>query len=141
MVQMSQPVLDEYLHTPRYAVFGTNSADGPPQLTTVWFLYEDGYFYFDIARRAVKCRNLTRDPRVAACVDDEHPGGRSVTVYGRAEVIEQGTPEVDEIVWRLMRRYHESDEETETYREVELAQDMVLIKVTPDRIVALDQAG
>ena len=141
MVQMSQSVLDAYLHTPRYAVLATNPIEGPPQLTTVWFLYEGGCFYFDIARGSVKYCNLTRDARVAACIDDEHPGGRSVTVYGRAEVIEQGTPEVDTIVWRLMRRYHESDEETETYREVELDQDMVLIKVTPDRIVALDQAG
>ena len=140
MVQMSQPVLDEYLHTPRYAVFATNPFEGAPQLTTVWFLYEGGYLYFDIERGSVKYRNLTRDPRVSACVDDEHPGGRSVTVYGRAEVLEQGTPDVDAIVWRLMRRYHESDEKTETYRLVELPQDMVLIKVTPDRIVALDQA-
>ena len=68
MVQMSQYVLDDFLRTPRFAVFATNRADGPPQLTTIWFFYEQRYFYFYIDRGTIKYRNIVKDPRIAACI-------------------------------------------------------------------------
>ena len=74
MVQMSNSQIESFFQTPRFTVFGTNSVDGPPQLTTVWFLYEAGAIYVGIERSSVKYRNLTRDPRVALCIDGEHPG-------------------------------------------------------------------
>ena len=138
MVQMSDDRVDSFFQTPRFAVFGTNSADGPPQLTTVWFLYESGIFYVGIERRSVKYRNLTRDPRVALCIDGEHPDGRTVVVYGLAEVLEGGTPESDGIDWRLIRRYHDTDEEARSYEDSVKDMDSVLIKITPRKIVGLD---
>ena len=115
MVQMSDSQVESFFQTPRFAVFGTNSVDGPPQLTTVWFLYEAGAIYVGIERRSVKYRNLTRDPRVALCIDGEHPDGRTVVVYGLAEVLESGTPESDRITWRLTRRYHDTDEDAGSF--------------------------
>ena len=138
MVQMSESQVESFFQTPRFAVFGTNSVDGPPQLTTVWFLYEAGALYVGIERRSVKYRNLHRDPRVALCMDGEHPDGRTVVVYGLAEVLESGTPESDRIAWRLTRRYHDTDEEARRYQESVSDLDPVLIKVTPQRIVGLD---
>ena len=138
MVQMSESQVESFFQTPRFAVFGTNSVDGPPQLTTVWFLYEAGALYVGIEKRSVKYRNLHRDPRVALCINGEHPDGRTVVVYGLAEVLESGTPESDRIAWRLTRRYHGTDEEARRYQESVSDLDSVLIKVTPQRIVGLD---
>tara|TARA_Y100000310_G_scaffold17227_1_gene17116 strand:- start:3577 stop:4050 length:474 start_codon:yes stop_codon:yes gene_type:complete len=138
MVQMSQIQVESFFQTPRFAVFGTNSADGPPQLTTVWFLYESGAVYVGIEKRSVKHRNLTRDPRMALCIDGDHPDGRTVVVYGVAEVIESGAPKFDQINWRLVRRYHDSDDEARQYQESMRDVDSVLIKITPNRIVGLD---
>ena len=138
MVQMSDSQVESFFQTPRFAVFGTNSVDGPPQLTTVWFLYEAGAIYVGIERRSVKYRNLTRDPRVALCIDGEHPDGRTVVVYGLAAVVEPVTPESDGIGWRLTRRYHKTDEEARRYQESVSDMDSVLIEVTPQRIVGLD---
>ena len=138
MVQMSESQVESFFQTPRFAVFGTNSVDGPPQLTTVWFLYEAGALYVGIEKRSVKYRNLHRDPRVALCMDGEHPDGRTVVVYGLAEVLESGTPESDRIAWLLTRRYHDTDEEARRYQESVSDLDSVLIKVTPQRIVGLD---
>ncbi len=138
MVQMSDSQVGSFFETPRFAVFGTNSVDGPPQLTTVWFLYEAGAIFVAIERRSVKYRNLTRDPRVALCIDGEHPDGRTVVVYGLAELQELGTPESDRIDWRLTRRYHDTDEEARRYQESVSDMDAVLVKVTPRRIVGLD---
>ena len=138
MVQMSDTQVESFFQTPRFAVFGTNPADGPPQLTTVWFLYEAGVVYVGIERRSVKYRNLTRDPRVALCIDGEHPDGRTVVMYGVAEILELGEPELDRIAWRLTRRYHETDEEARRYEESVSDMDSVLIKVTPQRTVGMD---
>jgi PPOX class probable F420-dependent enzyme len=141
MVQMSDSQVEAFFRTPRFAVFGTNSVDGPPQLTTVWFLYEAGSVYVGIERSSVKYRNLTRDPRVALCIDGEHPDGRTVVVYGLAEVLEEGTAVSEGINWRLTRRYHDTDEEARRYRESVSDLDSVLIKVTPQRVVGLDYSA
>ena len=84
MVQMSNSQIESFFQTPRFTVFGTNSVDGPPQLTTVWFLYEKRAIYIGIDRQSVKYRNLIRNPQVALCIDREHPDGRTVVVYGLA---------------------------------------------------------
>ena len=127
MVQMSGFQIESFLQTPRYAVFATNSIDGPPQLTTVWFLYESNVLYVGIERSSVKYRNLSRNPGVSMCIDGEHPDGHTVVVYGEAEFMETGT-----------RRYHDSDEEARGYQESVKDLDSVLVKVTPRRIVAMD---
>ena len=138
MVQMSNSQIELFFQAPRFTVFGTNSVDGPPQLTTVWFLYEAGAIYIGIERSSVKYRNLTRDPRVALCIDGEHPDGRTVVVYGLAKALESGTPESDRIAWRITRHYHDTDEEARRYQESISDLDLVLIKVTPQRLVGLD---
>ena len=141
MVQMSNSQIESFFQTPRFTVFGTNSVDGPPQLTTVWFLYEAGAIYVGIERSSVKYRNLTRDPRVALCIDGEHPDGRTVVVYGLAKALESGTPESDRIAGRITRRYHDTDEEARRYQESISDLDLVLIKVTPQRLVGLDHSA
>ena len=135
---MSDSQIESFFRTSRFAVFGTNSADGPPQLTTVWFLYEEGPVYVGIERRSVKYRNLTRDMRVALCVDGEYPDGRTVIMHGLAQILESGTAEYDQIVWRIIRRYHDTDEEALRYAESTSEMDSVLVKIRPQRIFGLD---
>ena len=135
---MSGFQIESFLQTPRYAVFATNSIEGPPQLTTVWFLYESNVVYVGIERSSVKYRNLSRSPDVSMCIDGEHPDGHTVVVYGKAELIEIETPDFDDILWRLTRRYHDSDKDAREYQESVKTLDSVLVKVTPQRIVAMD---
>ena len=141
MVQMTDTRLEAFLQTPRYAVFGTNAADGPPQLSTVWFLYEEGIFYFGVERRSIKCRNLTRDPRAACCINGEHPDGQTVIVHGHAELLEKSDPTVDGISWRITRRYHETDEAAREYEALVKDLDSVLVRLTPKKIIAIDYSA
>jgi len=138
MVQMSDSQVESFFQTPRFAVIGTNSVDGPPQLTTVWFLYEACVIYVGVERRSVKYRNLTRDPRVSLCIDGDHPDGRTVVVYGLAKVLESETPESERIIWCLTRRYHDTDEDARRYQESISDLDLRLIKITPQKLVGLD---
>jgi PPOX class probable F420-dependent enzyme len=138
MVQMSDSEIESFFSTPRFAVFGTRSVDGAPQLSTVWFLYESRTVYVGIERRSVKYRNLIRNPLVALCIDGEHPDGRTVVVYGHAEVLELGASDTDRIAFRLTRKYRDTDEEARRYIDSTSHLDSVLIKVTPQRIVGLN---
>ena len=67
-LKMSQAQIDEFLQVPRFAVIGTIRKKGAPQLTPVWYLYEDGQVYVWISINSAKYRNLTRDPRVCICI-------------------------------------------------------------------------
>ena len=62
MVQMSMKDMEVFLSEPRNATFATVSPNQSPQLTTVWFLYEQKIFYFGIERSSVKHKNIKKIP-------------------------------------------------------------------------------
>ena len=59
-------------------------------------------------------------------------------VYGLAKALESGTPESDRIAWHITRHYHDTDEEARRYQESISDLDLVLIKVTSQRLVGPD---
>ena len=136
---MNQVQIDEFLKAPRFAIVGTNRADGPPQLTPVWYLHQDDRIYLSMYTKSAKYRNLYRDPRIGLCIAGNHPDARSVMIYGAVELVPEGATWVEEIVWRLTRRYYNSDEETRSY--LESAADgagSALVVVTPEKVLAQD---
>jgi nitroimidazol reductase NimA-like FMN-containing flavoprotein (pyridoxamine 5'-phosphate oxidase superfamily) len=50
---MSQAQIEEFLQAPRFAIVGTNRRSGPPQLTPVWYLYENGKVYLPMLKKSV----------------------------------------------------------------------------------------
>ncbi len=138
MVQMPNSLVESFFQTPRYAVFGTVSDRDIPQLSTVWFLYELETIYVGIEKNSAKYRNLAKNSNVALCIDGEHPDGRTVTVYGSAEIIEPTASDYDLIVWRLIRRYHETDVDAQRYQESVKDMDSVLLRIVIRRVVAMD---
>ncbi|MCZ7456378.1 PPOX class F420-dependent oxidoreductase [Streptomyces sp. WMMC940] len=72
----------------RTAKLSTVRADGSPHIAPVWFLLDGDDVVFNTGKETVKGRNLTRDGRVALCVDDDRPPFSFVVVQGRAEVSE-----------------------------------------------------
>jgi len=56
------------------AHLATVMPDGSPQVTPVWFLYENGKFTVNTARGRIKDRNMTQNARVAlSIVDPDNP--------------------------------------------------------------------
>jgi PPOX class probable F420-dependent enzyme len=136
---MSQAQIEEFLQTPRFAIVGTNPVNGPPQLTPVWYLYENEQLYLSISIKSAKYRNLCRDPRISLCIAAEHPDARAAMIYGRVELIQEETAWFIEISWRLVRRYYDSDEEAQSYLDSEaVAGDSALVVITPKKIIAQD---
>lgn len=134
---MSQERLEGFLQAPRNAVVATIRKNGSPQLTPVWYLYEQGTFYFPIQTESVKYRNLQRDPRISMCIDGAFPDLRAVMVAGSAELIEG--PQEKAMFPRICRRYYETEEEyrrgEETFHRWGKA---ALVIVTPHRIHTQD---
>jgi PPOX class probable F420-dependent enzyme len=137
--EMTQAQVDEFLQAPRHGIFATNRIDGPPQITAVWYLYEDEKIYLEIFADSAKYFSIRRDPRVSMCVDGGHPDARAVTIYGTAELIQDSAAWPDDIFFRITRRYVESDEEAkELNNEVATDADYVLVVVTPSKVFARD---
>lgn len=136
---MTQEQVDEFLLASRHAILATNRKDGAPQISPVWYLYDDGKIYVTVFADSAKCHNLKRDSRVSICVDGGHPDGRAVTIYGTAELMQNGTEWSDDIFFRITRRYVESDEEARRLNEdFDTDEGEVLVIVTPTKILARD---
>lgn len=138
MSAMTQVQIEEFLAAPRHAVVGTNVRDGAPQLSPVWYLYEDGRFYISITDDTAKYHNLQRDPRISLCIDGGYPDFRTVIVYGRAAFIPHGEPPQEEMRWRIIRHYHESEEAARRYAQSTKDDPSLLVVVTPDKILSQD---
>jgi PPOX class probable F420-dependent enzyme len=67
----------------------SNGHDGVPHLTTLFYIVRDGKIAFWTYGRSQKIRNLERDPRVSALVEDgtDYFELRGVSISGRAELV------------------------------------------------------
>jgi PPOX class probable F420-dependent enzyme len=100
------PEIRAFLETPRYATIATVNADGSPHLAFVWFLLDGDTIVINSRTERIWPRNLQRDPRIHLGIrerDDEDPD-RWVGIKGRAEVIREGEPAVEDIQ-AMARRY------------------------------------
>jgi PPOX class probable F420-dependent enzyme len=138
MTTMTQKEIEAFLAERRHAIVGTNRVGGPPQLSPVWYLYQDGRIYLSIDKESVKARHLHRDPHIAVCVDAGYPDGRAVMVEGQAQLISAGDPLQTEIRWQIIRRYHGSEEEARRYVESSDGSGLVLVVVTLEKMIGQD---
>ena len=136
---MSRELVDAFLQEPRFAVVGTTRRNGTPQLTPVWYLYEDKRVYLSTDVTSAKYRNLRRDRRVCLCIAAAHPDARAVMIYGTVELLPQDTDWAVEVNWRLTRRYYSSDEEARVFlEEVPPGANRALVVLTPEKIIGED---
>lgn len=70
-------------------VLGTIGKIGTPQLTIVWFFYDNGLFKISITKTRIKYKNILRDPRVSCLIYDQHNPYRYLQVRGTVAKIEE----------------------------------------------------
>ncbi|HEX5117598.1 MAG TPA: PPOX class F420-dependent oxidoreductase [Pseudonocardiaceae bacterium] len=67
-------------------------ADGSPHVVPIWFALDssgdDDYVIFNTNEKTVKAKALRRDPRLAMCVDEEHPPYSFVSLQAEAELFD-----------------------------------------------------
>ncbi|MFD7922271.1 PPOX class F420-dependent oxidoreductase [Streptomyces sp. NPDC059740] len=119
----------------RTAKVATVRADGRPHVAPVWFVLDGDTVVLMTGQETVKGRNLTRDPRMALCVDDERPPFAFVTLEGRAELSE----DLDAMrLWatRIAARYVGA-EEAETFGARNAVPGELLVRIRVERAVAV----
>jgi PPOX class probable F420-dependent enzyme len=135
---MTPAGIEQFLLLPRHAIAGTNTTGGPPQLSPVWYLYDAGRIFISLSTRTAKYRNLRRDPQISLCVDGCHPDARAVIIYGTVELVAWGEPLERELWWRIIRRYHDTEEAARQYAESVRDVPSALAVVTIQKIIGQD---
>jgi PPOX class probable F420-dependent enzyme len=137
--RMNSAQIQDFLAVTRHAIAAVIRPDGAPQLSPIWFLYEGERLYFSIGLESAKYRQLSRDPRISLCIDAGHPDARAVVISGTAELITDESPERSDLEWRILRPYHESDEDARRWVATSEAEGpSALVVVSPEKIIGWD---
>ena len=121
-----------YLQELRFAVLATINHDGTPQLTTMWYLFEDdGSILMNTKVGRAKERNMRRDPRISICIED---GCDFLTINGTVEMIDD--PEIAQNdIYRLSRRYHGEAKARRQMEEQFSKETRVSLRLKPESII------
>jgi PPOX class probable F420-dependent enzyme len=135
MHEMSRGERVAFLTSPaRTAKLATTRADGRPHVAPVWFDLDGDDIVFTTSDHTVKARNITRDGRVALCVDDDRPPFSFVIIEGSAQV---SADPAELLRWatRIGGRYM-GDDQAEAFGRRNAVPGELLVRVTPDKVVA-----
>jgi hypothetical protein len=118
----------------RTAKLSTVRRDGSPHVAPVWFLLDGDDLVLTTGKNTVKGRNLTRDNRVAICVEDDRPPFAFAILQGHAELSDD-LPEVRHWATRIAGRYVGADR-AEEYGKRNAVPGEMLVRVRVHRAVA-----
>src|SRR5262245_38442373 len=93
---MSKEEMEAFLAKPLIARLALVRANGSPQVTPMWFLYEDGILYMSTRVHRAKVKHIKANPRVAVAIDVmEAPLKNKVVIMeGTAELMPTGVKEL-----------------------------------------------
>jgi PPOX class probable F420-dependent enzyme len=128
---MTSEEMQALLSAPNNAIIGVNRAEGGPQLTPVWYAWDGTSFYFTTTKDRAKYPNLKRDSSISLIVDDLATH-KYVTVYGRAEIIEQN---VGEGARPIIKKYVPADKIDQWVQMINNDPKRVLVVLHPEKII------
>jgi PPOX class probable F420-dependent enzyme len=115
------------------ATLATIGSDGLPQLTEVWFLYDDGELKTSLNTSRLKTRNLMRRPECALMILDLTNPYRYLSVRGRAEI----APDDDyAFAKKLGAKYNADVSDHDGPGE-----SRVVVTIVPAKVYAVDMGG
>lgn len=126
--------LDDFLSRMRNAILATVRKEGGPQATPVWYHWDGEVMRMSTTRQTAKTHNIRRDSRVSICVDDQ-VSGSYVTLFGRAEIIEDDREQVAAESRPLLLRYMPPDEASTRWARINANDDRVVLRVRPERVI------
>ena len=127
--QEDKRTVESFLAESRNAIMATIRANGTPQLTPVWFVWDGEQFTISITTERAKYKNLVRDTRMSLCIDDV-TGFGYVTAEGKVEIREQ---DIWEDTRKILVKY-QGEEGGAKYLERMKTEPRVLVVMKPTRM-------
>ncbi|HZG69553.1 MAG TPA: PPOX class F420-dependent oxidoreductase [Herpetosiphonaceae bacterium] len=118
----------DLLDRPLIMALATTLSDGTPQVTPVWFNYEDGAIYFNTARGRLKDRAIRQTPYVAITIVDPDNMYRYLAIRGPVTMTEEGGRDHIDL---LAKRYMGADKYPGPLSEVRIK-----FRLTPEHVLA-----
>jgi len=115
-----------------YMWFTTVRADGQPQPTPVWFIYEDGTFLIYSQPQAQKIRNIRNNPKVALNIVISDDAEEFLVIMGDAAVDTNAPAPSKQMTY--MSKYAESIPAIDMTPQSFDAMFSLAIRVTPTRV-------
>ena len=114
------------------ASLATVGPDGHPQLTEVWFLYEDGSISMSLNTGRQKTKNLTARPQCSLLILDLAVPERYIEVRGDVEI----TADDGSFVKKVGVKYS-----TDLSAYDQPGDERVVVRIVPEKIRAVDMRG
>ena len=127
--------VESFLAESRNATMATIRANGTPQLTPVWFVWDGEQFIISITTERAKYKNLVRDARMSLCIDDV-TGFGYITAEGKAEIREQ---DIWEDTRKILVKYQGEEGGTEYLKRMK-TEPRVLVVMKPTRMETMGLA-
>jgi len=103
MSSIPEKYMDLLKEKKAFANLATLMPDGSPQVTPVWFDYNDGVIRVNTAKGRVKARNMKEGSRVALAIMDPDNPYRYIQVRGRVRRVTDGN--ADKHIDSLAKKY------------------------------------
>jgi PPOX class probable F420-dependent enzyme len=133
-VSLSPQELDAYLAEQRTARVATVGRDGAPHVIPLWYVWVDGALFVNTTRGNRSVRNLQRNPRAAATIDDGE-GYDELRGVSMAGVMREADadPRLDQVVAAFARKYFGGNDPHFTRWK-----SRFFLELVPDRISSWD---
>lgn len=134
---MTAEEIQTFLAQPLVASLAVVRANKTPQLTPMWFIYENGMMYMSTRTYAAKVKHIRANPNVSVVVEtmDAPLKNTVVTLEGKAQVLET---EVKPVVEKIYRKYMGEEGMQTPAAERNINTPRVILKITPKRVRSMD---
>ena len=129
---MNVPQSHQDLLESSVASFATVGPDGRPQLTEVWFLYEDGSIALSLNSERQKTKNLIARPHCSLLILDLADPQRYLEIRGDVEI----TPDDGSFAAKVGKKYS-----ADLLSYDQPGDERVVVRIVPQRINAVDMRG
>jgi len=131
---LTKTELTTLLSEPRMAHLATSSTNGRPRVSPIWFVYDQGCFYFTSRLGRVKSSHIQHNPNIALSVATDARPYRAVCAFGKVQLVQKDR---DRWLERISFRYGEK-EGREWLSEAVKQDGRVVFKLQPYRLLSWD---
>ena len=134
---MTDEEIQAFLAQPLVASLAVVRDNNTPQLTPIWFIYEDGVMFMSTRTYAAKVKHIRANPNVSVVVEtmDAPLKNTVVTLEGKAEVQDSG---VKAVVEKIYRKYIGEEGMQTPAAQRNINTPRVILKITPRKIRSID---